>query len=37
MRLAIVATPMILPDRKAAPGALDGELIRARLPLSLAR
>ncbi|EYF07360.1 hypothetical protein [Chondromyces apiculatus] len=33
MRLALVATPALLSDQRAAPGALDGDLIRARLPL----
>lgn len=34
MRLAIVATPAPLPDMRPAPGALDGDLMRARLPLA---
>ena len=34
MRLAIVATPAYLPDLRPAPGALDGDVIRSRLPLS---
>src|SRR6185436_4390617 len=33
MRLAIVATPAFLPDLRPAPGALDGDVIRSRLPL----
>jgi cellulose synthase operon protein C len=33
MRLAIVATPAALPDLRPAPGALDGDVIRSRLPL----
>ncbi|MCC6557655.1 MAG: tetratricopeptide repeat protein [Polyangiaceae bacterium] len=33
MRLAIIATPAFLPDQRPAPGALDGDLIRARLSL----
>ena len=32
MRSAIVATPALLSDSRPAPGALDGDLIRARLP-----
>jgi tetratricopeptide (TPR) repeat protein len=32
MRLAIVATPAPLPDSRPAPGFLDGDLVRARLP-----
>jgi cellulose synthase operon protein C len=34
MRLAIVATPALLPDQRPAPGSLDGDLIRARLSLA---
>jgi tetratricopeptide (TPR) repeat protein len=33
MRLSIVATPSALPDGRPAPGTLDGDLVRARLPL----
>ncbi|MFT3772887.1 MAG: hypothetical protein QM820_46470 [Minicystis sp.] len=33
MRVALVATPLPLPDLRPAPGALDGDVIRARLPL----
>ncbi|UQA55884.1 tetratricopeptide repeat protein [Polyangium aurulentum] len=33
MRLAIVATPSLLSDMRAPPGALDGDVIRSRLPL----
>lgn len=33
MRCAIIATPALLPDLRPAPGALDGDLLRARLPL----
>jgi len=33
MRLAIVATPALFSDHRPAPGALDGDLIRARLTL----
>jgi tetratricopeptide (TPR) repeat protein len=33
MRLAVVATPAALPDLRPAPGALDGDVIRSRLPL----
>jgi tetratricopeptide (TPR) repeat protein len=34
MSLAIVATPAPLSDLRSPPGALDGDLLRARLPLS---
>ena len=34
MRLALVATPAPLPDMRPAPGFLDGDMIRARLPLA---
>ncbi|APR76116.1 Gluconokinase [Minicystis rosea] len=33
MRIALVATPLPLPDMRPAPGALDGDVIRSRLPL----
>lgn len=33
MPLAIVASPALLPDMRPAPGALDADLVRARLPL----
>src|SRR5271165_5884772 len=33
MRIALVATPAPLPDSRPAPGFLDGDLVRARLPL----
>ncbi|MDI1475848.1 hypothetical protein [Polyangium sp. y55x31] len=33
MRLAIVATPSLLSDMRAPPGALDGDILRSRLPL----
>jgi hypothetical protein len=33
MRLAIVATPSLLSDMRAPPGALDGDVLRSRLPL----
>jgi tetratricopeptide (TPR) repeat protein len=33
MRLAIVATPAISSDQRPVPGALDGDVVRARLPL----
>src|SRR6516225_4732765 len=33
MRLALVATPAPLPDLRPTPGSLDGDVIRARLPL----
>ena len=33
MRLALVATPLAMPDSRPAPGSLDGDLIRSRLPL----
>ena len=33
MRLAMVATPAALLDLRPAPGSLDGDVIRARLPL----
>ncbi len=33
MRCAIIATPALLSDLRPAPGALDGDLLRARLPL----
>jgi tetratricopeptide (TPR) repeat protein len=33
MRLAIVATPSFLSDMRAPPGALDGDVMRSRLPL----
>ena len=32
MRLALIATPALLPDLRPAPGALDGDLLRLRLP-----
>jgi tetratricopeptide (TPR) repeat protein len=32
MRCAIIATPALLPDLRPAPGALDGDLLRTRLP-----
>lgn len=32
MRLALIATPALLPDLRPAPGALDGDLLRVRLP-----
>ncbi|MRG91103.1 tetratricopeptide repeat protein [Polyangium spumosum] len=32
MRLAIVATPSPLSDMRAPPGALDGDILRSRLP-----
>ena len=32
MRCAIIATPALLPDSRPAPGALDGDLLRTRLP-----
>ena len=34
MRIALVATPLALPDMRPAPGSLDGDVIRARLPLA---
>jgi cellulose synthase operon protein C len=33
MRFALVATPAALPDLRPAKGALDGDVIRSRLPL----
>ncbi len=33
MRLAIVATPSLLSDMRAPPGALDGDILRSRLPV----
>ena len=33
MRLALVATPAALPDLRPTPGSLDGDTMRARLPL----
>src|SRR5262245_4303911 len=32
MRCAIIATPALLPDVPPSPGALDGDLLRSRLP-----
>jgi tetratricopeptide (TPR) repeat protein len=32
-RLALIATPRLVPDRPPLPGALDGDLVRSRLPL----
>ncbi|MEJ7728920.1 MAG: hypothetical protein WKG00_06880 [Polyangiaceae bacterium] len=32
MRLALIATPALLHDLRPAPGALDGDLLRVRLP-----
>jgi tetratricopeptide (TPR) repeat protein len=34
MRIAMVATPLPLSDMRPAPGFLDGDLVRARLPLA---
>jgi hypothetical protein len=33
MRIALVATPLAMPDLRPAPGSLDGDVIRSRLPL----
>ena len=32
-RLALIATPTLEPNQRPAPGALDGDLVRSRLPL----